>query len=288
MIAKLRRRRSFKIIGMNSIATNRHDVAQAAGRLLDRFGHGPLTVLDVWAHPDDESFLAGGLLAEVARRGGRVVTVVATAGEHGTDDPVAEPPAELARRRVAELDDAMAALGAEPAIHLGYRDGACHEVTEHLAAHLIGRIVDDVQPDLIVTFGPDGVTGHPDHQAVSRWVRRAVADRGDDTPLLTTAAADAWPHESVEGLHSIDAFWPGYPVAHPDGDRLVVRLDPDQLDSKLAALSCHASQMRTVATALGVARFVDLAAVECFTAANAAARRRVEHHQPQELTSTSA
>lgn len=271
---------------MNSIA----HIDTAAGpesvaAMVDRFGTdataGGPTVLAVWAHPDDESLLAGGLLAEVTRRGGRVVTVCATAGEHGTDDPVVDPPVALAARRVTELDAALAALGAEPAIHLGYEDGGCCLVSEHLAAHLIGRVLDRVAPDVILTFGPDGVTGHPDHLAVGRWVRRAVADRGDRIPLVTTVAASAWPADGIDRLHSIEAFWPGFPkLIAPD---LVVHLDDELLDRKIAAIGCHGSQMGPVHDALGAERLARVAGIEGYAAANPAARHHMSP-EPELLT----
>jgi LmbE family N-acetylglucosaminyl deacetylase len=239
--------------------------------LVDRFGPDPITLMAVWAHPDDESFLAGGLLAEVARRGGRVVTVTATAGEHGIS--AARAVATVAAQRIAELDAALDVLGGEPAIHLGYADGGCDQVTDHLAAHLVGRIVDRIEPDVVLTFGPDGVTGHPDHRAVSRWVDRAVGDRGDRIPLVTTATASAWHDEAVDRLHSIEAFWPGFP--EPIGHGVVVRLDEDLVDRKLTAIACHASQMGPVQDALGPDHLRRVAGLECYAAANPAASRHL-------------
>jgi LmbE family N-acetylglucosaminyl deacetylase len=281
---------------MTSIASARHippqhpssphsgTATRSAGELLDRFGRVPLTVLGVWAHPDDESLLAGGFIAEIIRRGGRVVTVTATAGEHGTDDPSAEPPGALALRRSRELDDALLVLGASPAVHLGYGDGSCSEVAERLAAQLVGGIIDRIRPDLVVTFGVDGVTGHPDHRAVHRWVCTAVADRADRIPVLGTVTEAVWSTDGIERLHSIDAFWPGYPIVSHHADGFGIRLDHGLLERKLAALSCHASQMDRVARALGPAHFVDLAAVECFVAANQAAH----DHLSQEVAARAA
>lgn len=271
---------------MNSI-TSRHATGsgtRSVGELVDRFDQETICVLSVWAHPDDETLVAGGLLGAFADRGAEIVTVTATAGEHGTDDPVAHPPVELAGRRVGELDAALAVLGASPAIHLGYGDGSCATVTESLAAHLIGRIIDRVEPDLIVSFGPDGVTGHPDHLAVHAWVQRAVAERDHSIPLLHATAAAVWPDAGIERLHTVDAFWPGYPVGGAADDGFDVTLDADLLERKLAALSCHRSQMEPLAAALGPPHLVDLAAVECYVPANQAARRRLS----QQVTPTPA
>lgn len=243
--------------------------------LVDRLAPTPMTMLAVWSHPDDEAFCAGGLLAEVSRRGGRVVNVSATAGEHGTDDPIAHPPSTLAARRKRELGSALGELGAEPPVHLGLGDGRCDEVPDRLGARLIGTIIDRIAPDVIVSFGPDGVTGHPDHRAVAGWTRQAVADRHDRVPLLATAAAAVWPQTSIDRLGAIGAFWPGYPEREADRPDQVSVLDPWQLDRKLAALGRHSSQMGPVEQALGPDEFRALASVEAYRASNAAAATRL-------------
>src|SRR5262245_34607172 len=127
------------------------------------------TVLGVWAHPDDEAYLSAGLMALVRRTGGRVVCVTATLGEHGTDDAVTWPPDRLARTRAHELDAALAQLGVAERRLLGFEDGTLDGVPLELGAGRVLRLLRDVQPDTIVTFGPEGMTGHPDHRAVSRW-----------------------------------------------------------------------------------------------------------------------
>ena len=77
----------------------------------------------------------------------------------------------------------MAALGVADHRILGFPDGA---LADHDAAGLtaIGRLLDDVQPDTILTFGPNGITFHPDHVAVSRWVTAAWEQRGRPCRLL--------------------------------------------------------------------------------------------------------
>lgn len=259
---------------MNFTAHKRHTAPSGTvGRMVDRFGPAPMVLLAVWSHPDDESLLAGGLLAEVAHRGGRVVNVTATSGEHGTADPIADAPAPLAARREGELAAALAVLGADPAIRLGFGDGTCDRVPDALGARAVGSVIDEVEPDVVVTFGPDGVTGHPDHQAVGRWTRDAVAERGHRIPLITTAAGAAWPSYCVDRLHTIGAFWPGYPERVLDHPGAVVHLDDDQVERKLAAIACHASQMGPVDAALGPDGFRHLASIEAYRAANAEGHR---------------
>ena len=130
------------------------------------------TLLGVWAHPDDEAYLSAGLMHTFRQRGDRVVIVTATLGEHGTSDPESWPPRRLAARRQTELRNSLAALDVDELRLLGYEDGRCadQDGTDVVAAHIA-----DFEPDLIVTFGPDGLTGHPDHQAVGRWTTAARA-----------------------------------------------------------------------------------------------------------------
>ena len=101
----------------------------------------------------------------------------ATAGEHGTPDPVAWPPDRLGRLRRWEAAAAMAVLGVDDHRFLGLPDG---ELESHAGRGptLVGRLLDEVQPDTILTFVRDGMTFHPDHIAVHRWVTAAWERRG--------------------------------------------------------------------------------------------------------------
>ncbi len=142
------------------------------------------TVLAVWAHPDDEAYLAGGLMARATDAGSRVVCVTATRGEHGTADPRRWPPARLAAVRERERAASLAALGVEEHHWLGIEDGTCAAVSPIGPVATIVRLIRDVGADTVVTFGPDGVTGHSDHRAVSRWTTQAWAVTGARGHLL--------------------------------------------------------------------------------------------------------
>src|SRR5688572_14569163 len=123
------------------------------------------TLLTVWAHPDDETYLVGGLMAACRANGQRVVCATATAGELGTPDPVTWPPERLARVRRWEATAAMAVLGVAEHEIAGMPDGGLAALeTQGLAwaCDLLQR----VRPDTVVTFGADGGTFHPDHIAV--------------------------------------------------------------------------------------------------------------------------
>ena len=86
------------------------------------------TVLGVWAHPDDEAYLSGGLMAWARDAGSRVVCVTATRGEMGTPDPQQWPPERLAEERTRELASSLDALGVTEHHWLGYRDGQCGDL----------------------------------------------------------------------------------------------------------------------------------------------------------------
>ena len=83
------------------------------------------TILGIWAHPDDEAYLSGGLMALARDNGQRVVCVTATRGERGTPDPVAWPPDRLAAERTQELAQCLSVLGVHEHHWLDYRDGEC-------------------------------------------------------------------------------------------------------------------------------------------------------------------
>ena len=232
------------------------------------------TVLTVMAHPDDESFLAAGLMLAAARRGARLVNVAATLGELGTDDPDRWPPDVLGERRRAELADALAILGGAALETLGVLDGSCDALDDRTGARRVATSIERHRPDVVLTFGPDGVTGHPDHQAVGRWTDRAAAHVDPTVPVFHVATAAAWPADLIEPMHDVGAFLPGYPDrARTPADRHLV-LDDATLDRKLAALDCHRTQVGPLRERLGPAGFRRLFRHEAYRPANAAALGR--------------
>jgi hypothetical protein len=143
-------------------------------------------------------YLSGGLMAMAHDRGQRVVCVTATLGEHGTPDPQRWPPGRLARTRAAELRASLAVLGVTEHHLLGLPDGRCADQPFDTVVDQLVTIIDDVRPDTILTFGPDGFTGHSDHQTISAWAAAARARAATGARLLyasTTAEfIDRWQH----------------------------------------------------------------------------------------------
>jgi LmbE family N-acetylglucosaminyl deacetylase len=231
-----------------------------------------MTLLAVWAHPDDEAYLGAGLMSSVASSGGRVVCATASLGEQGIDDPSACPPHELGPIRRVELERSLAILGAEAPVVLGYADGGCAQIPDRVGASRVTSLIEEFRPDLVLSFGPDGVTGHPDHRAVGRWTAQAVAAQTRPPALFTTSAAAVWPGDIIERMHAVGAFYPGFPNDDARSDDAGVTLSGSALHTKLRALRSHSSQIGPLVSLLGEQDYARLVAAEAYRPANAAAR----------------
>lgn len=233
------------------------------------------TVLAVWAHPDDETLLAGGLLAAARDAGNRVICVTATLGERGTADPLAWPPERLSQVRRHELAASLAVLGVTEHHLLGVPDGACADQPSGPIVERLARLIAAARPDTIVTFGPDGLTGHEDHQTVSAWTTAAHRAAATGARLLyattTEEFADGWqPARDVFDVFLAD----GLPLRTPSSALAVrLHLPPGALDRKMVALRAQASQMSAMFAAVGEDRMRDWWAVETFVAADTVANR---------------
>jgi len=139
----------------------------------------PRTLVALLAHPDDES-AAGPALARYAREGVQVYLVIASDGSAGSGSsggylvrsdsgPAGD---SLVKARAEEARCAAAALGTQPPILLGFPDGKLGDYPgdRTLMYRLTERIAKEIErlrPDVVITWGPDGGTGHPDHRLVS-------------------------------------------------------------------------------------------------------------------------
>ena len=209
-----------------------------------------MTVVAFFAHPDDESLLVGGTLAACAAIGHRVVIVSATAGENGPRNP-GQSSDQVAATRLGELRCAASYLGAS-AVSLGLPDGGLAELPSQTIAARAAAAVAELEPDIVISFGPDGLYGHPDHVAVHHaleGLRGLLAvdghspamyfaswPRGHLTSLVAHMAARHLPHD-VWGIDP-EAFGAAmdFPLRRYDVGRFLV--------PKLAALRCHRSQLQ--------------------------------------------
>jgi N-acetylglucosamine malate deacetylase 2 len=185
-------------------------------------------VLAVVAHPDDESFGMGAVLAAFSAAGSRTAVACLTHGEASTLHGV---PGDLHRIRAAEFAAAAAELGVSTTILRHYADG---KLATTCRTQLIGEVLDairEVDPDGLLAFDPSGVTGHPDHAAATAAARDAAAIHGLPVLSWTLPAAVAQTLNTESGT----AF-AGHPPAQID---LVISVDRTR---QRAAVAAHASQ----------------------------------------------
>jgi len=197
------------------------------------------SLLAVFAHPDDETFRCGATLALLARQGVRVQVLSATRGQAGLcGDPPLCRPDELGQVREEELRCACRALGLEPPLLLNYQDGTLAQVSEAEAVSQIIAVIQELRPQILLTWPPDGLSGHPDHIAVSRWTDLAFqqsAVLGPEAPVAVYHLVMPRSLAQRLGLTHLRT------VSEADVS-LTVDVNP-VLTQKLAAIRCHQTQL---------------------------------------------
>jgi N-acetylglucosamine malate deacetylase 2 len=189
----------------------------------------------VLAHPDDESFGCAGALALAHASGATTRLLVATRGEAGTPDGMPNP--SFGDTRESELICAARAIGLDEVSLLdGYADGAIADepfdrLVEEIAAWMAER-----RPSAVITFGPHGVTGHPDHIVVgnaTRWAVERLAEAGIAPNAVYVISPIFDPGGNLYDLS-------------PEEQAATHRIEiTGYADRKLAALECHSSQADT-------------------------------------------
>lgn len=230
---------------------------------------GPL--LAIFPHPDDETFTSAGTMAAAAARGVPVAVISATRGEAGESSiPGLDDPQRLGEAREQELRDAMRHLGVSDVRFLGYRDSGMPGSPEAQHPHAFVRATVDeaatrlvapvrkLRPQTIITFGPEGMYGHPDHLHMHHVVLRAVALAADPA-VASGEPAEPWQTAALyfgtfpreEMLDILDR--PGSPLAFlpPEARETVgtpladithvVDITPWS-DAKRAAIAAHVTQ----------------------------------------------
>jgi LmbE family N-acetylglucosaminyl deacetylase len=230
----------------------------------------PGPVLGVWAHPDDETYLMAGVMADAAQRGERVVCVTATRGELGSFDEERWPTATLGKVREAELLRCLQILGVTEHQWLDYPDGSVAAVPHDEGLAKVLTFVEGVRPRSVITFGPDGMTGHPDHKAVSAWTTEAF-DRAapPGARLYYATQTPEWAAEFVPVMNRFNVFMEeGTPPVTPREELgLLFELSPDLVELKLRAIEAHTSQIEGMMAAFGPTFFRRAMTEEFFTLA---------------------
>jgi N-acetyl-1-D-myo-inositol-2-amino-2-deoxy-alpha-D-glucopyranoside deacetylase len=262
-----------------------------------------LTLMAIFAHPDDESFGTGGTLARYgADPAVRVVLVCATRGEAGEiSDPKLATHERLGEVREYELRCACQNLGVEDIYFLGYRDSGMAGTEENqdprsLAmadpGEVVGKIVAHIRrerPDVIVTFDEMGGYGHPDHVAIHTHAQAAFAAASDPAmypeqieaglepyqaqKLYFTAIPRRFFRSAAEKVLELGIEIPARylerlegPIGLPD-DACTTDIDVrDFWDAKQAAVQCHATQLNpdSIFALLPEAIMRELQTWECF------------------------
>jgi LmbE family N-acetylglucosaminyl deacetylase len=228
------------------------------------------TVLGVWAHPDDDIYLMAGLMAAAVDAGQRVVDVTATRGEGGSMDEERWPPETMGEVRTQELLRSLEVLGVHEHHFLeGSVDVDMETGLDPSAADQVRDVMAIVDPDTVVTFGPEGMTGHVAHQDISRMTGdafAAVAKPGARLfhAVFPTSLGEAW----LEKLKPFDIFRPGTPrvVANADLDLELV-LGSSLLDRKITSIKEHASQIEALYEVFGDEGFKEFMGIESFVVA---------------------
>ncbi len=167
-------------------------------------------LMAVLAHPDDESLGCGGTLAKYAAEGVETSLVTATRGERGRfhghpNGSARHPGAEaMATVRERELQAAASTLGIRDVTLLDYRDQELDRADPGEAISQIAEHIRRVRPEVVLTFGPEGAYGHPDHIAISQL-----------TTAAAVAAADAGCSHRTSGQHEPHAISKLYYIAWP-------------------------------------------------------------------------
>jgi LmbE family N-acetylglucosaminyl deacetylase len=219
-----------------------------------------LTLMAIFAHPDDEAFGTGGTLAKYAAEGVEVHLVTATLGEAGrVADPVLSVTRPLGAWREQELRCACECYGIRQLHLLGYMDGQTTVVPQSGAVYKIVKLLREIKPQVVISFGPEGIYGHYDHLAVHRWATAAVE---------LAAETDCWaeagpPHrvakfyhramfeeqvtqiEEINGSSFVLIDGVPFPFSGYPAEKITTVIDTGGwAEAKLRGIRCHASQLR--------------------------------------------
>lgn len=208
-------------------------------------------ILAIFAHPDDECLVTGGTLKACSEKGLETIIISLTRGEKGSiaqsDLATRET---LGRIREAELHAAGHKLGAKTVECFDYPDGELAWADKSEIENLLIEKIKFWKPDIVITFGAEGLYWHPDHIAVHELTKASVSSFTNEelSPSLYYATyPEGLMTKLTQELESIgrnfnawglkpDAF--GVPCSN-----ITTRLDVrEYLDVKLAALKCHRTQ----------------------------------------------
>ncbi len=199
------------------------------------------SILFVYPHPDDESFLTGGTIARYAHSGeADVYLYTLTRGESSRNAAILGiTPDEIADLREKEVRDAARILGIRDVVQGRFPDGGLRDLDPRLLERDIGRVMSGINPDLVVTFDVQGSSVHPDHITVHHIVKRVFLSLRDSSSRIKRLAFCGLPNERT-------AHWPRKLYGFPS-DRIHAVIDVRQWESvERAAVAAHRSVRKDV------------------------------------------
>ncbi len=215
-----------------------------------------LSLMAVFAHPDDEGQIAG-LMAKYASKGTEVSLVSATRGELGSvNDPSLLGGKTIAELREKELQCVCTVLGVRNLRFLNYQEGSFHRADSEEVIGRISEIIKGLSPQVVITFGAEGVYGHRDHIAISRWTTSAfhgTRQKNRSRPLEYPLKLyyTAYPRSLFDGLRTrgiefgIDIEGAMHRIEGVPDRKITTVIDVSEFRSqKSEAFRCHRSQLR--------------------------------------------
>jgi LmbE family N-acetylglucosaminyl deacetylase len=228
-----------------------------------------LTLMAVHAHPDDEASSTGGVLARYSAEGVRTIVVTCTNGEFG-DAPGQVKPGQdghdeqaVARLRLSELRESCRILGVSHLELLGYHDSGMPEwdykdrpdafanIPRELVAARIVALIEQYQPQVVISYDPDGSYQHPDHVHAARSAAAAVAAAGTPAKFYQIALRRRDFQQVMDALKEAGEEVPDFEMTpeverqmDEEERRITTTIDiTSVLEQKRDALMAHASQI---------------------------------------------
>ncbi|HQZ49122.1 MAG TPA: PIG-L family deacetylase [Chitinophagaceae bacterium] len=207
------------------------------------------TIMAVFAHPDDEAVTnVSALLARYAREGHSVYLVIATKGELGTNKHAAIPAGDsLAKVRAGEAACASKALGIESPILLGLDDGSLAKgFTQEPVHKKLDSVFKKYQPDIIITWGPDGGYGHMDHRTVHTTVTDLFqsGDMPSTTKLYYTGMPTSMVKHWTENKTGKNWMYNHWNMVDDKYLTTKIKCSKEDMNKAVTALYCHWSQFK--------------------------------------------
>lgn len=198
-------------------------------------------IMAVFAHPDDELSI-GPLMAKYAREGATVQLVTVTDGRYGTGQTDLKPGDELTELRNEEVNCAAMNMGIEKPIWMGYHDqlklkggffGHVPYIQEVMLK--LDSLVAKIEPDVIITWGPDGGSNHMDHRIVGASITQVYLSKAWNKTKALYYVATPSSHiedEDKKVLRGVDDAYLTTQIAYIEEDR----------ENAIKALQCYKSQ----------------------------------------------